>query len=154
MKTRLLVLALLVASVSYAENLFTNSSMDTTGGWQGDRRFETVDGNKVASLEAKKNRTVSFSQDVSTRDVSDLVLKLRYRTADYAGRGLQLRGRRQARGGSTLTTRPLKADGQWHEMTWNFTEVRDANRVTFTIELLEGTGKVLFDDVTVEAKQP
>jgi hypothetical protein len=154
MKIRVLLLALLVTSVAYAENLFTNSSMDTTGGWHGDRRFETVEDNKVATLEAKKNRTVSFSQDVDARNANDLILKFRYRTSDYVGRGLQLRGTRQGRGGSTLTTRPLKADGQWHDMSWNFSEVRDANRITFMLELLEGTGKVWFDDVTVEAKQP
>ncbi|MCA1659462.1 MAG: hypothetical protein LC642_02815 [Verrucomicrobiaceae bacterium] len=153
MKARILLFALLVPVIVFAENLFTNSSMDTTGGWQGDRRFETIEDNKVAVLEAKKNRTVSFSQDVDTRNATDLVLKLRYKTADYAGRGLQLRGSRPG-SGSTISTRQLKADDQWHDMTWAFSEVRKSNRVKFEIELLEGTGKVFFDDVTVEAKQP
>lgn len=150
-RSAVLFLVLLVPCLCLAENLFTNSSMDTTGAWRGDRRFETVDGNAVLTLEAKKNKTVSFSQDVTTRKVTDVVLKFRYQTSDYSGRGLQLRATRQD-DSSTHNNRQLKADGKWHEMTWTFSEVRGSNRLTFSIELLEGTGKVLFDDVTVEEK--
>ena len=150
-KRTVLGVALLVPGLCLAENLLTNSSMDTTGAWRGDRRFESVEGNAVISLEAKKNKPVSFSQDVTTRKITDVVLKFRYQTSDYAGRGLQLRATRQD-DSSTHNNRQLKADGKWHEMTWNFSEIRGSQRLTFSIELLEGTGKVLFDDVTVEAK--
>ncbi len=150
-KRSLLLLGVLIPAVCLAESLFTNSNMDTTGGWRGDRRFEKVEDNAVVSMEAKKNKTVSFSQDVNTAKTPDLVIKLRYQTSDYAGRGLQLRALRND-GSSTFHNRPLVADGKWHDMTWNFSEVRGSNRITFSVELLEGTGKVLFDDVTVEPK--
>ena len=150
-KRSVLLLGLLLPGLCLAENLVTNSNMETTGGWRGDRRFEKVEDNAVISMEAKKNKTVSFSQDVNTAKALGLVLKFRYRTADYAGRGLQLRGSRND-GGSTLHNRTLVADDKWHDVSWNFSEVRGSNRINFSIELLEGTGKVLFDDVTVEAK--
>ena len=150
-KPAVLFLALLLPCLCLAENLFTNSSMDTTGSWRGDRRFENVEGNAVLSLEAKKNKPVYFSQDVNTRKATDVVLKFRYQTSDYSGRGLQVRGLRQD-DSSTFNNRQLKADGKWHDMTWNFTEIRGSQRMTFSVELLEGTGKVLFDDVTLETK--
>ena len=150
-KSLVLLLGLLIPALCVAENLFTNSNMDTTGGWKGDRRFEKVEDNAVISLEAKKNKTSSFSQDVNTAKALGLVLKFRYRTADYAGRGLQLRASRTD-GSSTFHDQKLVADDKWHDASWNFSEVRGSNRINFSIELLEGTGKVLFDDVTVEAK--
>jgi hypothetical protein len=151
MKRLLLFLGLLVPGLCLAENLFNNSAMDTTGAWRGDRRFEKVEGNAVISLEAKKNKTVSFAQDVNTARTTDLVLKLRYQTTDYTGRGVQLRATRMD-DSSTFHNRQLVADGKWHDLSWNFSEVRGSNRITFSVELLEGTGKVLFDDVTVEPK--
>lgn len=150
MKRTLLIIALM-PTLCFAENLFKNSSMDTASTWAGDRKFETVEGERVISLEAKKNKPQSFYQEVDTRDVKDVVLKFRYRTSDYSGRGLQIRGKRQNRS-STFRTINLTADGQWHEYTWQFTEMRDSGRMRFSLELLEGTGTVLIDDVTLEPK--
>lgn len=150
-KRFVLLLALVVPGLCAAENLFTNSTMDTTGAWRGDRRFDKVEGNAVISLEAKKDKSVSFSQDANTAKARDLVLKLRYQTSDYAGRGLEFRGLRTD-DSSTFHKRQLVADGKWHDLSWTFSEVRGSSRIIFSIELLEGAGKVLFDDVTVEPK--
>lgn len=152
-----------------AENLFDNSTMDTTGGWKGDKKFvkegddekalkkpakeETADKekpNRVLQLTAKLKDQVSFSQEVPTKGLTDLLVKFRYRTKDYIGRGLMLRGKRQ-NGGSTFTDRPLVADGEWHEMTWDYSQVDGSNKIEFIFMALEGTGDIYFDDVTVEA---
>jgi hypothetical protein len=150
MKQILFVFAL-IPTLCFGENLFRNSSMDTGSTWAGDRKFETVDGNRVMSLEARKNKTVISYQDVDTRDVTDLVLKFRYRISDYNGRGFQIRGRRTA-GGSTFRNMTLQTDGAWHEYTWNFTELRGSGQIRFSFELLEGSGSILLDDVTLEPK--
>ncbi|AHF90736.1 hypothetical protein OPIT5_11515 [Opitutaceae bacterium TAV5] len=147
----LLVLASLVPVVACAENLFKNSDMNGSGGWKGDRKYETVDGNRALSLSAEKKKIVSFSQDVKSKGITDLVLKFRYKTSDYKGRGLELRGKRDD-GSSTFRTSDLKADDKWHAYTWNFSHVRGSETILFSIELLEGEGKVLFDDITVEPK--
>ncbi len=150
MKHTTLIL-LLIPTLGLAENLVRNGTMDTASTWAGDRDFETVDGNRVMSLKAKKNKSIMFYQDVPTRDVKDLVWKFRYQTADYKGRGLQIRGKRQD-GGSTFRTITLKTDGQWNDITWPFSELRGSGEVRFSFELLDGTGTVLIDDVTIEQK--
>ncbi len=151
-----------------AENLFANTTMDTTGGWKGDKKFVNEgDDNKAAKkpakdeaadkdkanrcllLTAKLREQVSFSQEVATKGVTDLVLKFRYRTKDYVGRGFMLRGKRTD-GGSTFTDRTLVKDGEWHEMTWDFSQVQGSNKVDFVFMALEGTGDIYLDDITVE----
>ena len=140
LKTTLLVL-LLIPTLGSAENLFRNSAMDTAATWAGDRNFETVEGNRVMSLKAKKNKSVMFYQEAETRDQKDLVIKFRYQTADYKGRGLQIRGTRQ-NGSSTFRTIALKTDGQWVEYKWEFSELRGSGQIRFSFELMDGTGTV------------
>lgn len=151
-----------------AKNLFDNSTMDTTGGWRGDKKFVREDDNEKAPkkpakeepdakekanrcllLTAKLRGQVSFNQEVATKGMTDLTVKFRYRTKDYIGRGLMLRGKR-ADGGSTFTDRPLVKDGEWHEMTWDFTQVNGSNKIDFSFMALEGTGEIYFDDITLE----
>ncbi|MDR1283361.1 MAG: hypothetical protein LBK99_21460 [Opitutaceae bacterium] len=147
----LLVFASVLPAVACAGNLFKNSDMNGSGGWKGDRKYETVDGNRAISLGAEKKKTVSFSQDVKSKGITDLVLKFRYKTSDYKGRGLELRGKRDD-GSWTFRNSDLKADGQWHNYTWNFNQVRGSETILFSVELLEGEGRVFFDDITVEPK--
>ncbi len=146
-----LLIALLIPTLCLAENLFRNSDMETGSGWSGDRRFEKVDENRVMVMEARKGRTVTCYQDVATRDQKDLILKFRYRTKDYSGRGLQLRGLRQ-NDSSTFRNINLKADDQWHDFEWQFSEIRGSSKIRFSFELLEGEGKVFLDDVALEPK--
>ena len=153
----------------FAENLFDNSTMDTTGGWKGTKKFvnEEADGkgpqkpakedpegkdklNRCLLVTAKARDQVSFNQEADTKDMTDLTLKFRYRTKDYIGRGINIRGTRQNRS-ATFKGRVLIADGQWHEITWEFTRVQGSHKIDFTITVLEGTGDVYFDDITVEA---
>jgi hypothetical protein len=150
MKALVLLILILPLGV-YAENLAKDSTMDTTTGWSGDRKFETVEDNRVLVLEAEKKKTVVISQEIKTRDISDLYITLRYRTKDYKGRGLQFRGKRQD-GSSTFRTHELKADGTWHELKWRFSEIRGTNELRFSIELLQGQGTVLIDDVVVDTE--
>ncbi|MEO7725041.1 MAG: hypothetical protein ABIU29_10235 [Chthoniobacterales bacterium] len=146
-----LLIALLTPTLCLGENLFRNSDMDIGAAWSGDRRFEKVDDNQAMVMEAKKGRTVSCYQDAATRGQKDLILKFRYRTQDYIGRGLQLRGSRQ-NDSSTFRTISLKADDQWHDFEWQFSEIRGSSKIRFSFELLEGAGKVFLDDVTLEPK--
>lgn len=148
---RLATLLTIIPVAAIAENLFRNSDMNGSGGWKGDRKYETIDDNRVISLTADKKNTVSFSQEVNSKDTTDLVLKFRYKTADYSGRGLELRGKREDRS-YTFRNATLKADDTWHNYTWVFTQVRGSKTILFSIELLEGQGKVIFDDITVEPK--
>lgn len=166
---KIAVCILAMMSPLCAENLFDNSTMDTTGGWKGDKKFvkegddekapkkpakeEAADKekpNRVLQLTAKLKDQVSFNQEVPTKGLTDLLVKFRYRSKDYIGRGLMLRGKR-ASGDSTFTDRPLVADGEWHEMTWDFSQVDGSNKIDFVFMVLEGTGDVFFDDITVEA---
>ncbi|MBA2436246.1 MAG: hypothetical protein H0V54_14410 [Chthoniobacterales bacterium] len=146
-----LLIVVLIPTLGLAENLFRNSDMETGAAWSGDRRIETVDENKVMVMEAKKSRTVSCHQDAATRGQKDLILKFRYRTKDYHGRGLQLRGARQ-NDSSTFRTINLKADDQWHDFEWPFSEIRGSSKIRFSFELLEGEGKVFLDDIVLEPK--
>jgi len=149
-----------------AENLFDNSKMDTAGGWKGTKKFvkeespaaedqntneAEVKENRVLVVSAKKRDWVEFSQEVASKGIKDLVLKFRYRTNDYAGRGLELRGYRQDRS-STFKNYTLVADGQWHEIEWKFTQVGNSNKIDFSFFILEGEGDVSFDDITVEPR--
>lgn len=152
-----------------AENLFDNSTMDTTGGWRGDKKFvkegddekgakkaakAEPDGqekpNRCLLLSAKPRVQVSFNQEVVTKGLTDLTLKFRYRTKDYIGRGFVVRGKRANRD-STFTDRTLVKDGEWHEMSWDYTQVDGSNKIDFIFTVLEGTGDIYLDDITVEA---
>lgn len=151
MNRHLFLLVFLCPGLALAENLFKNSAMDTTLAWKGERGYETVDGNRVCVLTAKKNKAVELSQSVAAKGLKDVSLKFRYQTADYAGRGLTLRIKRN-NGGSTYRTIQLQSDGAWHDYTWDITEVRGSNQVEISLELLDGSGKVFFDDVTLDSK--
>ena len=87
-----LLITLLVPTLCLAENLFRNSDMDIAGRLVRGSQVRKVDDNQAMVMEAKKGRTITCYQDVATRGQKDLILKFRYRTKDYNGRGLQLRG--------------------------------------------------------------
>lgn len=157
------VVAVLALTAS-AENLFDNSTMDTTGGWKGSKKFakeETAKPqdqvakktdtkeNRIIIVSAKKREVVSFSQEVSSKGLTDVVVTFRYRTKDYSGRGLEVRGTRQDRS-STYSSYQIVADGQWHEVRWKFDQIRNSNKMDFSFILLEGEGDLHFDDITVE----
>ncbi|MDR1145561.1 MAG: hypothetical protein LBK71_05430 [Verrucomicrobiales bacterium] len=137
-----------------AGNLFRNGDMSNgTMGWQGDRTFATDDDNRVLVVKAKKNSEQAFSQSIKTDKLKDVIFKFRYKTADYKGRGLELRVRRNDNS-YTYRDQDLTADGKWHDMTWNFSQVRDHANVVFVITVKEGQGTVLFDDIiAVEKKE-
>ncbi len=141
----------LAGAAHASENLFKNSDVNTPTVWQGDRKFDKDGDNKVLRLVAKPKDTQSFWQEVSVGDAKDLVLVFRYKSADYKGRGLQLRGRRPD-GSSTFRNITPKIDGQWTEYRWNFSEIRGAKKLTFSLELLEGEGSMLFDDIQLLKK--
>lgn len=153
MKLRLASLLLcLVCTASAAEdNLFKNSDVNTPTVWQGDRKFDKDGENKVLKLVARKNDTQKFFQEIGVGGAKDLVLVFRYKTADYKGRGVQLRGKRE-NGSSTFRNIDPKATGDWIEYRWDFSEIRDSKRMTFSIELQEGEGSVLFDDIRLLKK--
>lgn len=147
-----------------AENLFSNGNMNTAGGWKGDGKLvkdEPAKGevakaadedvaNRYLLLSAKKNGPVSFRQEVDTKDLITVNLKFRYKTKDYKGPGLEIRGTRMDRS-STFTNRPLTADGEWHDMSWTFTQVAGSKKIDFSVILIQGEGEVAFDDVSAEA---
>ncbi len=149
-----LLLPLAAVTTSAADdknNLFKNSDVNTPTVWQGDRKFDKDGDNKVLRLVAKAKDAQQFSQEASVGDAKDLILVFRYKTTDYKGRGLQLRGRRPD-GSSTFRNIDPKVTGEWTEYRWPFSEVRGAKKMTFSITLLEGEGSVLFDDVQLLKK--
>jgi len=145
------VTVLLLAGSAFAENLFSNSTMETTSTWKGDRKYDTEGDNRVLKLEANSRKPVSFYQEVKTRDIKDLEFKFRYKSENYKGRGFQTRGERDD-GSSTYRDRTLIADGEWHVVTWSFSQINDSREIQFSIILMEGEGEVFFDDVTVEGR--
>lgn len=146
-----IILLLFLASGSlFAENLFDNSTMDSAGGWKGTRKFIDDAGNRVISVEGNRNRIVGFTQDVATRGMKELVLSFRYKTSDYKGGWLEVRGKNQSAGGSYYQMY-LKADGQWQKQSYKFHDFGKNNQTTFSITLKKGEGTVFFDDVTLEA---
>ena len=155
MKLQILCFLALLAPLR-ADNLFSNGTMDTAGGWRGTKKMveepENGKPNRYLMLSAKKSDPVSFSQEIDTKDVFGVTVKFRYRTKDYNGLGLELRGIR-ANDGFTFTNRQLKADGQWHEMTWVFSQVTGSRKTNFSFILLQGVGDVHFDDFSAEASK-
>lgn len=150
--TALALLFTCSAALSFAgENLFKNSDVNTPTVWQGDRKFDKDGENKVIKIVAKKSDTQKFLQEVSVGDAKDLVLSFRYKSADYKGRGLQLRGKRE-NGSSTFRNVTPKVSGEWVQYTWDFSEIRDSKRMVFSIEVLEGEGVFLFDDIKLTTK--
>lgn len=157
MKKSLICLLALLVSV-HAENLFSNGAMDSAGGWKGTKKMveEPKDEkslekpNRCLMLTAKKSDPVSFNQEADTKGLFGVNLRFRYRTKDYQGLGLELRGVRQD-GSFTYTNRPLEADGQWHEVSWAFNQVVGSKKIDFTFRLLQGMGDVYFDDISAEA---
>lgn len=150
--SRLLLLVPCFASLVFAgENLFKNSDVNTPTIWQGDRKFDKDGENKVIKLAAKKSETQKFFQEVTVGDAKDLVLSFRYKSSDYKGRGLQLRGKRD-NGSSTFRNVEPKVSGDWVEYRWEFSEIRGSKKMVFSLELLEGEGTVLFDDVKLTTK--
>lgn len=148
---RILLTAILLPSLCFADNLFKNGGMDTSSGWKGDRKFVPLDDSRVILLKADKRKPTSFYQSVDTKDIKDLTVKYRYKSFNYKGRGMQIRGTR-GDGGSTFNTFDVEADGKWHEKTWRFSEVRDHRQIKFSFILLEGEGEVFFDDISVDIK--
>ncbi len=149
-----------------AQNLFDNGTMDTAGGWKGDGKMvkdEPAKGepakeadkqpaNRFLLLSAKKNGPVAFRQEIDTKGLISVIVKFRYKSKDYKGPGLELRGRRMD-GGSTYTNRDIEVDGEWHDMSWTFTQVGGSKKIDFSVILIQGEGEVAFDDVTAEAQK-
>jgi hypothetical protein len=106
--------------------------------------------NRYLLLSAKKNGPVSFKQEVDTKGLLNVNLKFRYKTKDYKGPGIEIRGKRM-NGGFTFNNWKLVPDGEWHEITWDFTQVGGSKEVDFSIILVQGEGEVAFDDVSAEA---
>jgi hypothetical protein len=163
MKNTIFCLMALVAPLC-AQNLFSNGTMDTAGGWKGDGKMVKGDpvkgepakeagkepANRFLLLSAKKNGPVSFRQEVDTKGLITVNLKFRYKSTDYKGPGLEIRGKRMD-GSSTFSNRDLVVDGEWHEMSWSFTQVGGSKKIDFSFIVIQGEGEVAFDDVTVEA---
>ncbi|MGF1657134.1 MAG: hypothetical protein ACFCU3_09170 [Verrucomicrobiales bacterium] len=147
------LLAIIVCSPSIAlsENLFRNGDMSTASGWRGDRSFVELDGQRVLELKSNPRREQLFFQDVKTGRIKDVVLTFQYMSNDYAGRGLQLLGERTD-GSHTYRNLDLKVDGQWHDCTWHFSEIRGSRSMIFRFKLLEGNGSVFFRDVVLKEK--
>ena len=149
---RILLAAALAPVLCFAEeNLVKDGKMDSSTGWSGDRKFETVDENRVLVMAAERSRSAKVSTEVNTRNLTDLVISFRYRSSGYDGRGLQLRCTRPDRS-STFRSIEIETDDQWHEYTWRFSEVRDAKSIEFSLELFKGTGAVMIDDVVIVSK--
>ena len=148
----IILAALLLPSLCFAENLFKNGGMDTSSGWKGDRKYVPLDGSRVIMVKANKRKAVSFGQTVGSRDVTDFYLTYRYKSFNYKGRGFKLSGTRD-NGSSTFNTYDLKADGKWHKMKKKFTEVEGSRNIKFTFTILEGKGEVFFDDIYVDVKE-
>jgi len=137
-----------------AGNLFKNGDMSNgTMGWQGDRRFVDDGGNRVMEVKAKKSGPRVFSQEINTEKVSDLVIKFKYKTADYKGKGLRIEVKWAS--GNTQYTRygdvTLKADGTWQEDGSKIADI-NAPKVNVIFTLSEGEGTVYFDDI-IASKQ-
>lgn len=147
-----------------AQNLFKNGTMDTAGGWKGDGKMMKDDAvedesvkqgdkeppNRFLLLGAKKNGPVAFKQEIDTRGFIGVALKFCYKTKDYKGPGLEIRGKRMD-GSFTFTNKDLVADGEWHQMSWVYTQVGGSKEIDFSFILVQGEGEVAFDNVSAEA---
>ncbi len=151
MKFNVILFFALLPSGVFADNLFSNSDMATTGAWRGSRTFTELEDEKVIVVKANPRRGEAFTQDAVTRGVKDVIIKFRYLTEDYEGRGLQLRGTRPD-GSSTYRNISVVSDGKWQTASWDFSEIQNANKITFSFSILEGNGSIYFDDVTLTPK--
>jgi hypothetical protein len=141
-----------------AENLLKNGDFEKgVTYWRGDRKVIGEEGkpeNHVAQVDVNKRQARFFHQEADTRDMKDIRLTFRMKaSADYKGRGVQLRFKRR-QGGFTYRDLDVAAGADWKDVTWNFGEIRGENKLVLEVEVKDGdAGSVYFDDfVLVEAK--
>ena len=129
------------------DNLLKNSDMSRgTSGWTGDRTLAEDGDNWVLVVRAKKGSERIFSQEFHAMKAADLKISFRYKTEDYKGRGLKIS---MVYGNSSwYTDMDLKADGEWHEVNWKFSEGKGKTKLTLQFNVKEGEGTVFFDDIT------
>lgn len=136
------------------EELLKNGDFEKgVANWRGDRKIVVEEGkpeNHVAEVVSTKRQARSFQQDIDTRGMKDITLKFRMKpSADYAGRGVQLRFVRHG-GGFTFNNMDLKGGEDWKDHTWKFSEINNEPKLTFIVEVEDGdAGSVFFDDFSI-----
>jgi len=144
----------LVAGALHGEELLRNGDFERgTSGWKGDRKvIEYSADNKVCRIEVDDEIQAFYQADIDVEDLKDVVLTFKYQiSSDYSGRGLTMQFVRPD-GSWTYRTINLENPGKWQTYKWHFGEIRGAEEITLKLEILEGEGTVMFDDISVQPK--
>jgi hypothetical protein len=159
----LIGLFLLAASATAEDNILKNGSFNKGRmNWDmgpGMRVIDIPDGaghsNKVLEVELDKNKLRVLSVNLDTKSKTK-ALVIAFRIKPQPGyvsavpEGHQLTVRMHRPGGSTFSSRAIAPTGDWQDVKWNFSDLKNTRGFTFSIEIHPGAGTVLLDDVVIQ----
>ncbi len=119
--------------------------------WKGDGVVTEENGEEILRIKATTEaRQIERSFDVE-KFRGGMKLKFSYRTTDYTGTGLRLKGYNTPTGHYHRDL-PLPNDGQWREYEWPYKseQYMDARNIRMVLEVQGGAGNVEFKDLEVE----
>jgi len=120
--------------------------------WKGDGDIKRKDGEEIILIEADLANSRKFEQSFETRDLPNGTnFVLQYRTSDYVGSGMKLKGYYNARD-FFFRPVPFVADGEWHEANYRHetTKYNGSAEIRIQVEVLGGTGSVEFKELKVK----
>jgi hypothetical protein len=163
MKNKLLLLSafILIAlnpnAFAQKKNLLLNGGFEEgINRWLGERKIETIDGNKVAVVEAGDSRK-DFHQAFTGRGLKSVDIKLRYKPAkDYKGSGFTIIvyayvSNDYISDEVTSFKIPIsKNNDEWKDVKVKYDRFNKMiSQYTFKVEMAKGKGKIYFDDISV-----
>ncbi len=113
--------------------------------WKGGGRLIAVDDEFTIQIKANSGK-LKIENTFEVKGYPDgMDLKFSYRTSDYVGEGLKLKGY-YTRLGYHHRTITFNADGKWHEYTWPYPSAQylNAAQIRMVLEVLSGKGSVNF----------
>jgi hypothetical protein len=159
-KTLLSFSALLL--IFFNLNVFAQKNLLLNGGfeeginrWLGDRKVESMDGNKVAVIHAE-NSTNTIYQAFNGKGIQSVDVKLRYKTSsDFTGESFQIiifgevPTSNEDRTSHFTVSIPPNKDG-WNEIKVRFDDFRKSvTQYSFKLEVPKSKGTIYFDDIVM-----
>ena len=116
--------------------------------WKGDHEKSSESGGTIYTLEGKDQGTNMMTvsiKDVQKRFPNGMRIRFQYRSEDFVGDGVEMRGEfPDLRGLFTYRNPTLRFDGKWNEYLWPFSDTKGQELMNFQILLENGEGSVSF----------
>jgi hypothetical protein len=119
--------------------------------WKGDGSLSEERGETILRIKASSSeKQIERSYDVGEFP-DGMVLKFSYRSSDYVGTGLKLKGYNTPVGHYHRVI-AIPGDGEWREAEWPYKaeQYMEARNIRMVIQVLEGAGDVEFKEIRVE----